>query len=184
MPQHRKNPMRTLDTKFLAENPADGKQSVIVLSKPVDQQVVVASNPDGTRPVVTLKATGDKHSLVLAGLAALNDDSQLVEIAEAMAGEQFFALHHRAPAHSEEWGEFAEQVFTPHPVHEITMGFDADGASHEVQLEITAPSIQAAILAISEVTGPRALLQTAIALCPRTDDDFEHEDGNEVLVLG
>lgn len=173
--------MRTLDNKFLMENPLGDEQSSVTLSIPIPESLEIPANADGSRPSVTLKATGDKHVYVLTALAALHEDEKLITMADLMANEQFAAVHGRQPENSEELGDMAEKIFTPYPVHEMTMNLELDGVDHEVDLHITAPSIEIAVVALKKMTDSRSLMHVAIGLSPETVDE-DAQNSNEVLV--
>jgi hypothetical protein len=54
--------MRTLDRDYLATHPKGDEKATLTLHLPIPASIDVPDNADGTRPAVTLKATGGPYS--------------------------------------------------------------------------------------------------------------------------
>lgn len=173
--------MRTLDSTYLKENPQGEEKSTVKLTLNLPEAVLVADNPDGTRPSVSLEATGDRHIHVLTGLDQLNDKRMLMNLAVEMTYLHFDL--EEADATNEMVTSLAQKLETPFPKHVFALDLKMDdGEETEVQFEVTAPSIQTAILAMERMTQSHSLTQAAISLCPTLEGDDESADANEVLV--
>lgn len=183
--------MRTLDRKYLAANPAGDEKAVISLSVPVPTNVEVPANPDGTRPRITLKATGDTYALVLAALQHLHEDdgeelfeALIYDVVTEEELEAFSSMEEAAPLLNER-------------VHTVSAPFrtfawnaamvleGADGKEQEssVDFELISPSLGVGIPAITALTKPQTLTNVAISFSPVLEDDDEDYASNEVLVV-
>lgn len=182
--------MRTLDRKYLAANPAGDEKAVISLSIPVPDAVDVPANPDGTRPRITFKATGDTYGLVLAALEHLHEDEGelLVALLDFVVTDEemeaFNSMEEAAPLLRER----ASAISTPFRTFEweAVLTVEADGQEREspVAFELITPSLAVGVPAITAMTKPRTLTNVAISFSPETDDEYDDEYGsNEVLVV-
>jgi hypothetical protein len=190
--------MRTLDRNHLATHPAGDEKAVVSLSA-ASRDENLAPNPDGTRPQVTLRATGETYLDVLTVLAHLHEDGgesmlQLL-LSDTVAQSRTFMARIRGRSASM-IREAAEEVVTPFRTFEAKAVFevaDEDGSAtrQEVLLELTAPSIKIGVGAVLHMTTPEKLMSAAIAMSPLIDDDYddgyyddeEEECDNEVLVV-
>lgn len=173
--------MRALDSTFLKENPPGNERSTVTLSLSLPDAVLVENNPDGTRPAVTFEATGDLHVHVLTGLSELNQKEMLMNLAVELTYLHFDLGE--AAATNETVARLAQKLETPFPEHSFTLDLIMDdGKEAEVEIKVTAPSIQTAILAMERMTQSNALTQIAIGMCPTSDDEDEDWDSREVLV--
>ncbi|QOT19625.1 hypothetical protein [Paenarthrobacter sp. YJN-5] len=181
--------MRTLDRKYLAENPAGDEKAVISLSIPVTDAVDVPANPDGTRPRVALKATGDTYALVLAALQFLHDDEG-AEVFEALLNdvvteeemEAFSSLAEAAPLLKERAHAISNPFRTFMWGADMTVEAAGQQTKQLVEFEMTTPSLVVGIPAITAMTKPQLLTNVAISFSPVLDDDEEY-GSNEVLVV-
>lgn len=183
--------MRTLDRKYLAANPAGDEKAVISLSVPVPNSVEVPANPDGTRPRITLKATGDTYELVLAALGHLHEDGgeELFEalIYDVVTEEElaaFSSMEEAAPLLNER----VHSVSSPFQTFEWNAGMvveDSAGKQKEfsVDFELIAPSLGVGIPAITALTKPQTLTNVAISFSPVLEDDDEDYASTDVLVV-
>lgn len=184
--------MRTLDRKFLAANPAGDEKAVISLSVPVPTSVEVPANPDGTRPRITLKATGDTYSLVLASLQHLHEDdgdalfeALIFDVVTEEEMEAFTSMEEAAPLLAER----VHAVSAPFRTFAWNAAMILEGANGEekessVDFELISPSLGVGIPAITALTKPQTLTNVAISFSPVVDDeDDEYADSNEVLVV-
>lgn len=185
-------PMRTLDRKFLAENPAGDEKAVISLSIPVPDAVDVPANPDGTRPRITLKATGDTYALVLAALQHLHDDEEGTELFMALLGdlvtdeemEAFDSLQEAAPLLRERANAISAPFRTFEWTAELTIEAAGQQTESSIEFELITPSLGVGVPAVTAMTKPQTLTNVAISFSPEIDD--EYDDGynsNEVLVV-
>lgn len=183
--------MRTLDRKYLAAHPEGEEKAVISLSVPVPTSVDVPANPDGTRPRITLKVTGDTYGLVLAALEHLHDDDEGAELFVALVGqvvtdeemEAFGSLEEAAPLLRER----AHAISAPFRTFEwrAALVIETGGRETEspVEFELITPSLGVGIPAITAMTKPQMLTNVAISFSPVLDDDDEEYASNEVLVV-
>lgn len=183
--------MRTLDRKYLAANPAGDEKAVISLSVPVPTGVEVPDNPDGTRPRITLKATGDTYGLVLAALGHLHEDDgdELFEalIYDVVTEEEiaaFSSMEEAAPLLNER----VHAVSAPFRTFVwnaalILEGADGQQSETSVDFELITPSLGVGIPAITALTKPQTLTNVAISFSPVIDDEDDDYASNEVLVV-
>jgi hypothetical protein len=180
-----------LDRKYLAANPEGDEKAVISLSVPVPTAVEVPDNPDGTRPRITLKATGDTYGLVLAALEHLHDDDgeELFEalIYDVVTEEEiaaFNSMEEAAPLLNER----VHAVSSPFQTFAWNAGMILEGASGaqtetSVDFELITPSLGVGIPAITAMTKPQTLTNVAITFSPVIDDEDDEYASNEVLVV-
>lgn len=183
--------MRTLDRKYLAANPAGDEKAVISLSVPVPTGVEVPDNPDGTRPRITLKATGDTYGLVLAALEHLHEDEgdELFEalIYDVVTEEEiaaFSSMEEAAPLLNER----VHAVSAPFRTFAWNAALILEGAGGQqsetsVGFELITPSLGVGIPAITALTKPQTLTNVAISFSPVIDGEDDDYASNEVLVV-
>ena len=182
--------MRTLDRNYLAAHPAGDEKAVISLSVPVPDAVDVPANPDGTRPRITLKVTGDTYGLVLAALEHLHDDEGSAELFVTLLGEviteeemeAFGSLEEAAPLLRER----AYAISAPFRTFEwnAALAIEAAGQQTEssIEFELITPSLGVGVPAITAMSKPQTLTNVAISFSPVLDDEDDY-DSNEVLVV-
>ncbi|GAA4033435.1 hypothetical protein GCM10023063_16350 [Arthrobacter methylotrophus] len=182
--------MRTLDRKYLAANPAGDEKAAISLSVPVPTSVEVPANPDGTRPRITLKATGDTYALVLAALQHLHEDdgdelfeALVFDVVTEEEMEAFTSMEEAAPLLAER----VHEVSAPFRTFTWNAALIIEGAAGEeqessVDFELITPSLGVGIPAITAMTKPQTLTNVAITFSPVIDEDEDYA-GNEVLVV-
>jgi hypothetical protein len=187
---HMRFTMRTLDRKFLTENPAGDEKAVISLSVPVPSSVEVPANPDGTRPRITFKATGDTYGLVLAALEHLHEDDG-AELFVTLVGdlvtdeemEAFGSLENAAPLLRER----AYAISAPFRTFEWNAALVIESGGQEtessIEFELTTPSLGVGVSAVTAMTKPQTLTNVAISFSPETDDYDDEYSSNEVLVV-
>ena len=172
--------VKTLDRNYLATHPAGDEKADIELSAAVPENMGLDLNPDGSRPQITIKVTGETYLGVLTLLDSLHDDSNplLMGLMNDLLTEEeleaFDSLEQAGPLLKE---RFAEVTV---PFKTFAVELDADGEDYTIA--ITAPTAKVGAEAFHYLTSPRLLQNTAIAMCPEIDD----EDGfgnNEVLVM-
>lgn len=174
--------MRTLNSAFLAANPTGDEKAIFTMSAKVPDKVNVPVNPDGTRPRITITATGNTYLEVLGALTTLHEDPEPVLeglMACLMTEDEldaFATLEAAAPLIKERFAE----VTVPFTTH--TLGFEVSDGS-DIELAITAPSATVGTQALHFLTKPHVLMQMAIGFCPETDDDEDDYSDNEVLVI-
>lgn len=175
--------MKTLDKNYLATHPSGDEKADITLSASVPVRLQLAANADGTRPQVSIRVTSDTYMNVLATLDGLHDDAEpllaalMLELLTEEELGRFATLAEAGPLIKE---RFAEVVV---PFRTFNVSMDLDG--EPVDFAITAPSAEIGAQALHHLTKPNMLTNTAIAMCPETDDEDDDEYGsNEVLVIG
>jgi hypothetical protein len=183
--------MRTLDRNYLAANPAGDEKAVISLSIPVPGAVDVPANPDGTRPRVTLKATGDTYGLVLAALEHLHEDDGdelLVALVDELVTDEdmeaFASLEEAAPLLNER----VHALSAPFRTFEWTAALLIEAAGQQaessIEFELITPSLGVGVPAVTAMTKPQTLTNVAISFSPVIDDEYDDDyTGNEVLVV-
>lgn len=182
--------MRTLDRKYLAANPAGDEKAVISLSVPVPTSVDVPANPDGTRPRITLKATGDTYGLVLAALEHLHEDdgaelfvALLDEVITDEEMEAFDSMEEAAPLLRER----AHAISAPFRTFEwkADLIVEAGGKQSEssIEFELVTPALGVGVSAVTAMTKPQTLTNVAISFSPVIDDEDDEFASNEVLVV-
>lgn len=173
--------MRTFDRQYLATHPEGEEKASFTMSAKVPDNIDVPTNPDGTRPQITITATGNTYLDVLGALTTLHEDPEpvleglMVGLLTEDESDSFATLEEAAPLINERFAE----VIVPFRTH--TLGFEVSDGS-DIELKITAPSATVGTQALHFLTRPHVLMQMAIGFCPETDDEDEYS-GNEVLVV-
>lgn len=179
--------VKTLDRNYLATHPSGDEKADIELSAAVPEKMGLDLNPDGSRPQITIKVTGETYMSVLSVLDSLHDDPNpllaglMNELLTEEEMEGFDSLEQAGPLLKE---RFAEVTV---PFKTFTVELEADG--DDFTIAVTAPSAKVGAEAFHYLTSPRLLQNTAIAICPEIDDEGYYDDeddysGNEVLVIG
>lgn len=180
--------MRTLDRNYLAAHPAGDEPAIFEVSIEVPESVDVPNNPDGTRPQVSLKATSDTYGNLLGILHYMHgvDTGQnivmlTIENADEDKMAEFETIMDAAPY----LREAAAEIVTPFRTFTQTLELQASEDENSMvtaPLEITAPSITHAGLALKSMTRPHVLNEPAISFSPEIQDD-EDFPSNDVLVV-
>jgi hypothetical protein len=90
---------------------------------------------------------------------------------------QFATLAEAGPLIKERFAE----IVVPFRMFNVSLDLDGD----QVDFAITAPSAEVGAQALHYLTKPNMLTNTAIAMCPETDDgDDDDYSDNDVLVMG
>lgn len=172
--------MKTLDRAYLATHPAGDEKAEITLSHPVPARIEVPTNPDGTRPQVSLRVSADSYLQVLTVLTALHEGggeellaTLLDEVVTEEELDRFGTLDDLGPFLRER----VQQVVTPFRTFSVTAEMP-DGVA---TIAITSPTLELAAEASVEMTGPRVLTNITISLSPVIDDEDCSDD--EVLVV-
>ncbi|MBG0738736.1 hypothetical protein IV500_04795 [Paeniglutamicibacter antarcticus] len=181
--------MRSLDRNYLSTHTSGSEKAVVSLSVAVPTGVDVPANPDGTRPRITLNATGVTYTLVLAALQHLHEDGDglLQElIADVVTDEDleaFSSLEEAAPLLTERVHAVTSPFRTFEWSAELTLE-SADGRQEEssVDFELISPSLGVGVPATVAMTTPQMLTNVAISFSPKVEDDDDYER-NEVLVV-
>lgn len=190
---HTCGPMKTLDRHFLSSHPQDDEKADISLSVPVPGTLYVPNNPDGTRPKITLQASGDTYLDILVVLSNIHDDESgaVLEalLADALTDEEmerYETLEAAAPLVKER----SQEIVTPFRTFEFGFNLTPNNPTDPdrgVDLKLTTPSIVAGMRAINSLTKSAALTNLAVSLCPTVSDDddyWDEEEREEVLVIG
>jgi hypothetical protein len=132
------------------------------------------SNPDGTRPVVTLKVDGTSIKFALAAMGQVSESEQILDvIASSLMGKDS-----TEDVTAEDEAAF-EGLFTE--IHEKfkTFTFTAHGESEQsVTLAVSAPSGLLAFLAFNALTTSQKLNALAASFMPvdhYNDDDEDYD---------
>lgn len=180
--------MRTLDRKYLATHPVGDEPAVFEVSIEVPESMDLPNNPDGTRPQVTLKATSDTYGNLLGLLGYVHGvdvGQNIVMLVIENADERKMAEYETVLAAAPYLREAAAEVVTPFRTFTQTLELqtsDGEDSMVTATLEITAPSITHAGLALKSMTRPHVLNELAISFSPETQDDEDFAD-NHVLVV-
>lgn len=180
--------MRTLDRKYLATHPAGEEPAVFEVSIDLPASVDVPNNPDGTRPQVTLKATSDTYGNLLGILGYVHGvevGQNIVMLVVENADERKMAEYDSVLAAAPYLREAAAEIVTPFRTFIQTLELQTSNDEDSMitaSLEITAPSITHAGLALKSMTRPHVLNELAISFSPETHDDDDFAD-NHVLVV-
>ncbi|QOD05971.1 hypothetical protein [Pseudarthrobacter sp. BIM B-2242] len=180
--------MRTLDRKYLATHPAGEEPAVFEVSIDLPASVDVPNNPDGTRPQVTLKATSDTYANLLGILGYVHGvevGQNIVMLVVENADERKMAKYETVLAAAPYLREAAAEMVTPFRTFTQTLELQTSEDENSMvtaSLEITAPSITHAGLALKSMTRPHVLNELAISFSPETQDDDDLAD-NHVLVV-
>lgn len=180
--------MRTLDRKYLATHPIGDEPAVFEVRIEVSKSVDVPNNPDGSRPQVTLKATSDTYGNLLGILGYMHgvDTGQnIVMLAIENADESRMAEFEHIVDAGPYLRELAAEIVTPFRTFTQTLELQAGDDENSLvtaSLEITAPSITHAGMALKSMTAPRVLNELAISFSPEIPDD-EDFASNDVLVV-
>lgn len=179
--------MRTLDRKYLSENPAGDETAEFTVSVTVPTSIEVPDNADGSRPSITLKASSDTYAHLLGILSYVHDEDLaenimmfVLENADQDKIESFSSLEEAAPYIREAAAEIV------HPFRTFTLNLDLTAGDESVAagvLELTAPSMVSAAQALKAMTKPQVLNELAISFSPETDDDDGYGPSNDVLVV-
>jgi hypothetical protein len=182
--------MRTLDRNYLATHPKGDEKATLTLELSIPASIDIPNNPDGTRPAVTLKATGGTYLQLAQALSGINEDEgtdllnelvlqvlreddidEMTDMADEAAARIINACFH--------------EVVVPFRTFTVGMTMESTGSFGETEVdfvfEITAPSLAIAHPALVSMTRPGNLSQILVGWCPETEDDEEY--GNEVLVV-
>jgi hypothetical protein len=174
--------VKTLDREYLATHPEGDEKAEITLSASVPQTMGLELNPDGTRPQISIKVTGETYLGILGVLDSLHDDVNpllMGLMSDLLTEEEFDAfdsLEQAGPLLKE---RFAEVVV---PFRTFTVQLETDEGN--IDFAITAPNAKIGAEALHHLTSPSMLTNTAIAMSPETDDEDDDFGDNSVLVVG
>lgn len=173
--------MKTLDRNYLATHPEGDEKAEFSLSASVPRSMELPLNPDGTRPQITIDIKADTYLSALTALTTIHEDNNALImglVMEALTEDEilsFDSLEEAGPLIKERFAE----VTVPFKTWAITLTLDDD----DIELAITAPSVQVGLQALHYLTKPNTLTNTAIAMCPEVSDDEYGYSGDEVLVM-
>lgn len=131
-------------------------------------------NPDGTRPVVTLKVDGTSIKFALAAMGQVSEAEQILDvIASSLMGKD------STKDVTEEDEAAFEGLFTELHENFQMFTFTANGENEQsVTLTLSAPSGLIAFLAFNALTTSKKLNSLAASFMPidRYDDDYDNDD--------
>jgi hypothetical protein len=183
--------MRTLDRAYLSTHPKGDEKATLTLQLEIPAGIDVPANPDGTRPSVTLKATGGTYLQLAQALSGFQEDEGeglvqelLTQVLSEDEIEQLAGMADEAAAGILN-ARFSE-VVVPYRTFSFEMTMEATGSfgktSTDFVFEVTAPSLEIAHPAMMSMTRPVNLNQILIGWSPEIDDEDDYA-GNEVLVV-
>ena len=186
--------MRTLDRNFLMNNPAGDEKAKFQVTALIPEGANVPLNPDGSRPQVTIDVEANTWMNGLTALGSMegfSSNQEMVTWIEQIATDAEIEKVNSAKNDkkaSQLLSELARKLLPEYETFALEMNFTGeDGQPFTVTIEVKAPSVAIAALALESRAKNQSLMNTAIALSPETDDDEygdEYGNSNEVLMVG
>lgn len=173
--------VKTLDRNYLATHPEGDEKAEITLSASVPQNMGLELNPDGTRPQISIKVTGETYLSILGVLDALHDDANPLLLGlmnDLLTEEELDAFDSLEQA-----GPLLKERFATVVVPFRTFTVELETGEGDVTLAIAAPSAKVGAEALHYLTSPSMLTNTAIAMSPEISDEDDEFGDDSVLVM-
>ncbi|HEX9088027.1 MAG TPA: hypothetical protein VF867_10920 [Arthrobacter sp.] len=182
--------MKTLDHNYLSSHPDGDEKAVLSFSAAVPKNFNLPANPDGTRPRITLKATGENYLEVIQALDYIREnecEELLWELLEQVVTEEEATAVGGTSGAVTLLKTRTKEVILPFRTLSVELGIESTDSfgvktSSDVELELTTPSLEVGIGMILSVTKPSNLVQAMIGLCPEAETEEDEDGEHHVLV--